>query len=103
MPGKSKKMLFLKYDGENIELISKLKLRKHTEGYYDLCFIGLNKNKVYLALIESMSMKQYVRIDNSGRCMLPDCFNVCDEILIRLITLDGDQKIYSNNVFLKQE
>lgn len=96
-----KKTIFIRYDGEKIELISKFMLRKNTEKYYDLCFTGLNYRKTYLAQIESLSQKQYERIIN-GRCELPDSFNLCDEIMIRLITLDGDQKIYSNNVFLKQ-
>lgn len=99
----NKKTIILKYDGENISLLSKTKLKKHTEGYYNLCFVGIDRRKTHLAQIESMSMKEYVVVDRKGYCDLPDCFNVCSEILIRLVTMEGDAKDISNSVFLRLE
>lgn len=98
----NKKTILIRCNDGDIELISNLRLRKHTEGYYDLCFVGVNKSNTCLALIESLSQKEYVVVDKRGRCDLPDSFNICDEIMIRLVTLNGDQKTYSNNIFLKQ-
>lgn len=101
--GEKKKTIILRWDGENVSLLSKMKLKKGTEGFYNLCFVGIDRKKTHLAQIESISMKEYVVIDQKGYCDLPDCFNICSEILIRLVTMEGDTKSISNSVFLKLE
>ncbi len=96
----NRKPIILVLEGDSLLLKTKSKLSKNTEGYYVLYFSGIDKNKMNIAVIESMTMKQYVYVNNKGVVNIPDCFNICDEIKISLITMQGDVKACSSSVFL---
>lgn len=94
------KPIILMVDGDKLTLKTKTQLIKGNMSYYSLYFSGMEKRKMNIAQIESLTMKKYVLVGNNCVCGIPSCFDVCDEIKVSLVTVDGDIKHVTENCFL---
>lgn len=96
----NKKPIIMLLDGDELALKTKWNLVKGNVENYVLYFSGIDRHSANIAVIESLTMKQYVPVSESCLCVIPECFNICDEIKISLKTLVGDAQRTTNSIFL---
>lgn len=95
------KYIDINCNGDMINLVNPETYNKRTKGYYFLRFIGLKNNVAAVADIRSITKTQYVVVDKSGMCAIPDCFSICDEVTVRLVFVEDGVQCVTNEITLR--